>query len=119
MAIRQFYYYFQGWHWKNAKCIIALNGKDAKISFLQTFKGVGDKYSRNMMMDICDPDFTDCMAIDGRINSVSKILKIIVEPTYAEHEKNYVKIAKDADITPWELDRLLYNNKDYFIDALK
>ncbi len=50
--------------------LLAKDGKDLKIKFLQTFKGIGDKYARNMMMEIRHPDFIDSIAIDERIKDL-------------------------------------------------
>ena len=57
----------------------ALNqkGKINKISFLQQFHGIGDKYSRNIWMDMYHPDFYDSIAIDERIKKINQDRTII------------------------------------------
>ena len=37
--------------------------------------------------------------------------------TYEEEERFYQEIAREADISGWELDRLLYNYTDHFLAA--
>ena len=49
---------------------MACREKTAKIQFLKTFKGIGQKYARNMMMDVYDKDFRDSIAIDARIDGI-------------------------------------------------
>jgi len=83
------------------------NGKEAKIDFLREFKGIGDKYARNIGMDVFHPDFRDTIALDDRIDSVSDELGVEFE-SYEKHEQFYVDIADRLDMTAWELDRLLY-----------
>ena len=84
-----------------------LVGSHAKIAFLKQFKGIGDKYSRNIWMDMYDSDFRCAVALDERIRSISSVLGID-DLSYAEHEAAYQTIARDAGIEAWELDRILY-----------
>jgi hypothetical protein len=93
----------------------AQRGTEAKIAFLKRFKGIGDKYGRNIWMDIYDPDFRHTIAIDERIRTVSRALGV-GDLSYAEHEAVYQGIARDAGLEPWELDRILYW---YNAEALK
>ncbi|MBM3749307.1 MAG: hypothetical protein FJW34_26405, partial [Acidobacteria bacterium] len=55
----------------------ACAGRDAKIRFLKTFRGIGEKYARNIMMDVYDPDFRDSIAIDARITNVAEKLGVL------------------------------------------
>jgi thermostable 8-oxoguanine DNA glycosylase len=82
-------------------------GRAAKIAFLQQFHGVGDKYSRNIWMDIYDPDFHDAIAVDDRIKKVSAALGVPFS-RYADHERYYQSLAGEVGMQPWELDRVLY-----------
>ena len=52
------------------------DGKNAKMNFLKQFKGIGDKYSRNIGMDLFHPDFRDTVALDTRIRNVTDELDI-------------------------------------------
>ncbi len=38
--------------------------------------------------------------------------------TYEEHEAFYRQIAQDAQLEPWEMDRLLYGFKDHCVAAI-
>lgn len=90
-------------------------GREAKIAFLKQFVGIGDKYARNIWMDVYDPDFRDAIAIDERIKRISGALGVSFA-SYGGHEQFYQALAKEAAMEPWELDRVLYWNRD---DALK
>jgi hypothetical protein len=54
------------------KRLLEQPGRDAKIRFLKSFSGIGDKYARNIMMDVYHEDFRDSIAIDARIKAVSQ-----------------------------------------------
>ncbi len=92
-------------------------GADGKISFLKKFPGIGDKYSRNIMMDVYHEEFRDRIAIDARIKDISMALGVSFK-NYTDHEKFYLSAAKSAKLEGWELDRLMYNFRDDFISAI-
>lgn len=92
-------------------------GREAKIKFLQSFHGIGPKYSRNMLMDVYHPDFRDSIAIDQRILSISKALGLSFR-NYNDHEDFYLRVARDAGLNGWELDRLMYRFTDEFLIEL-
>lgn len=91
--------------------------REAKYWFMDEFEGIGPKYARNVWMDIYDPLFRDAVAIDERIKSVTAALDYSFK-TYEEHEAFYRQIAQDAQLEPWEMDRLLYGFKDHFLAAI-
>jgi thermostable 8-oxoguanine DNA glycosylase len=93
------------------------DGKEAKMEFLKQFKGIGDKYARNIGMDLFHPDFRDTIALDTRIGNVTDELDIEFE-SYEEEEEFYVSVAERLGITPWELDRLLYRYTDEVIEEI-
>lgn len=93
------------------------NGKEAKMEFLKQFKGIGDKYARNIGMDLFHSDFRDTIALDTRIGNVTDELDIEFE-SYEEEEKFYVSVADRLGITPWELDRLLYRYTDEVVEEI-
>lgn len=89
----------------------ARDGKEAKMDFLREFKGVGDKYARNIGMDIFHPDFQDTIALDSRIRGISDELGVEFD-SYEQHEQFYISVAERLGITAWELDRILYRYTD-------
>jgi hypothetical protein len=97
--------------------LFGLHGRDEKTKFLRGFKGIGKKYSRNLLMDIYDADFRDSIAIDQRILSISKAIGLSFKD-YEEHERFYIAVAKDAGLNGWELDRLMYQFTKEFLEQL-
>ena len=85
--------------------------KEAEMDFLQKFKCIGDKYARNIGMDIFHPDLRDTVALDARMNSISDKLGVKFG-SYGGHEQFYVDVAERLGMTAWELDRLLYRYTD-------
>lgn len=96
---------------------LAQEGMESKIAFMKHFHGIGDKYARNIWMDVRHPDFRDTIAVDERIKKVTQALGYTFR-TYKEHESFYQDIAKEAGLSGWELDRLLYNYTDKFLAAI-
>ena len=96
---------------------LAERGYKAKIAFLKTFPGIGDKYSRNLLMDVYHEDFHDSIAIDTRIKAISDLLGL-PRMTYDAHEAFYLAAARSAGLNGWELDRLMYNYRDEFLSRL-
>lgn len=92
-------------------------GAQKKMRFMKQFAGIGDKYARNIWMDVYHPEFHDCIAIDERIKKITKELGYSFE-SYDEHERFYLDIASQAGLKGWELDRLLYNYRDYFLSRI-
>jgi len=68
-------------------------------------------------MDVFHKDFRDSMAIDLRIIQITAALGYEFK-SYEEHEKFYQMIARECGLLTWEVDRLLYNYKDYFLRHL-
>jgi hypothetical protein len=90
------------------EALLSHAGRDEKIKFLKSFSGIGDKYARNILMDVYHPDFRDSIAIDARIKGLSEMLELEFD-SYAEHEQFYLDVADEAGLSGWELDRLLFN----------
>jgi endonuclease III len=88
--------------------LLAEPGRERKIRFLDAFPGIGPKYARNIMMDVYHEDFRDSIAIDIRIQAISTRLGVSFS-SYEEHEAFYLRVAQEAGINGWELDRLLFN----------
>jgi hypothetical protein len=88
--------------------LLAQPGREDKLAFLQSFPGIGPKYARNIMMDVYHEDFRDSIALDVRIKAISEALGLSFS-SYAEHERFYLDVAREAGLNGWELDRLLFN----------
>ena len=99
------------------KQALGQHGMEAKITFMKRFHGIGDKYARNIWMDVRHPDFRDTIAVDERINKMTQALGYTFG-TYEEEERFYQEIAREAGISGWEVDRLLYNYTDHFLAAI-
>jgi len=99
------------------KRMLSLPSRDAKFLFMKTFHGIGEKYGRNVWMDIYDPAFRDTVAVDERLKKVARALGFTGR-RYRQAEEFYCAIARDADLEPWELDRLLYNYTDFFLGVI-
>lgn len=100
------------------KGLVDALGRTGKVRFMSQFDGIGPKYARNVMMDVHHGDFRESIAIDSRIEKVSKAAGESFD-TYEEHERYLLGVAQDAGLSGWELDRLLYWNTDRFLDALR
>lgn len=94
-------------------------GRDCKIQLLKLFEGIGDKYARNIFMDMCHEDFINSVAIDERLIDISDSLEIARNQiSYLEHENLFIEIANDAGLNPWQMDRLLYNYTQYYLNSM-
>ena len=93
-------------------------GAEGKIRFLRRLKGIGDKYARNIMMDVYHPEFHNHIAIDERIK---RVLEAVGAPegSYAEQETWLLSVAKDAGLNGWALDRILYHHRDAVLAAVQ
>lgn len=97
--------------------LLALSGREAKIRWLKEMPGIGEKYARNIMMDVYHEDFRDSIAIDIRIAAITQLLGLSFQ-SYMEHENFYLNVAKKAGVNGWELDRILYNFRTKVEQAL-
>ncbi len=97
---------------------LSKKGTRAKTEFMKQFHGIGDKYARNIWMDVYHPDFHESIAIDERIKQITEALGYSFS-SYEEQEKFFLDIAHEASLQGWELDRLMYNFKDHFLSHLK
>lgn len=104
---------------KSKQLALSQRGTRAKIAFMKQFHGIGDKYARNIWMDVYHPDFRDNIAVDDRIKKISEALGYSFgSGDYEEHEDFYLQIAKEVDLEGWEVDRLLYNFQSIILDSL-
>ena len=97
--------------------LFAIPGRNGKINYLRQFHGIGPKYARNMMMDVYQEDFRESIAIDTRIQSISRALGVNFD-RYADHEDFYLDVAHMAGINGWELDRLMFNFQTEVLTAI-
>lgn len=93
-------------------------GRDGKIRFLKSFKGIGDKYARNLLMDVYHPDFRHSIAYDERLKKVSSAPGLDFRGNYEAAEAFFLGVAESAGLNGWELDRLLYQHNGDVLDAL-
>lgn len=98
--------------------LCACSGRDAKIRFLQTFDGIGDKYSRNIMMDAYHREFRDSIAFDGRLKKIANAQDLHFD-SYHYAEQYFLDAAHSAGLNGWELDRLLYHATDEVLGEIK
>jgi hypothetical protein len=97
--------------------LLAQKGTQAKIRFLMTLRGIGPKYARDIMMAPYHEDFRNTIAVDTRIKRISQCLGLNFSD-YDEEERFYQSVAEKAGINGWELDRLMYNYRDEFLESL-
>jgi hypothetical protein len=103
---------------KATKAMLGLSGRKAKQAWVREFKGVGAKYSNDIWMSICDPDFIDAIALDTRVKNFAKALGFTVKPA-AKLEAELLAFAKECGLSGWEFDRLIYNFGDLILKILK
>ena len=98
--------------------MLALPTPDAKLRFMRSFAGIGEKYGRNVWMDIYDSAFRNTVAVDERLKKIARALGY-TGTGYPQAEALFCAIASDADLEPWELDRVLYNFTDHFLGIIE
>lgn len=96
--------------------LFALSSLQERLNFLRQFHGIGDKYSRNILMDVFHPDARDVIAIDQRIERVCSAHGLNF-PDYESQERFLLAVAHAAGLCGWELDRLMYNFTAAFMEA--
>ena len=97
--------------------LLAKIGPNEKMTYLRQFRGIGPKYARNIMMDVYHKDFRDSIAVDSRIKSIANDY-LGLNYTIDECEKFFLEAASEAKISGWEMDRLLYNFQNDFINMI-
>jgi hypothetical protein len=98
---------------KVSRTMLALPSRAEKIKFAKSFHGIGQKYGRNVWMDIYDDDFRDSIAIDVRLKRIARSIGFN-GTRYCESEDMFRDLARDAGLDAWELDRLLYGFTDHY-----
>jgi hypothetical protein len=95
----------------------ATPGRDGKLAFLDRFRGIGDKFARDMLMDVYHPDFRDSIALDIRVRKVTQALNLKFKK-YEDEEGFFLSAATCAGINGWEIDRVLYRFTKDILSAL-
>jgi len=98
--------------------LLSSEGREGKIAFLKQFKGIGDKYARDMLMDVYHPEFRDSVALDTRVRSVTIALDLSFT-SYEDEERFFLDAARRAGMDGWTVDRLIYNFRDEVLAGLK
>lgn len=98
--------------------LLQQTGREGKIAFLQSFPGIGEKYARNIMMDVYHDEFRDSIAIDSRIQAISDRWEIQFS-SYVDHELFYLGVAEAANLNGWELDRLMFRFHTVFYPPIR
>ncbi len=91
--------------------------RDAKIAFMKGFHGIGDKYARNVWMDLYDSHFHDAIAYDERLKKVAAAMGAQFQ-NYMAAEQYFTELARESGREPWEVDRLLYHFNSDALDAV-
>lgn len=98
------------------KRALSLEGRETKRNYFLGFAGIGPKYANNVWMDIYDPDFRECVAVDARLASVFRELGL---DDSVDCHQFFRELAREANLEAWEVDRLLFWFNDYFIAAIR
>jgi hypothetical protein len=91
--------------------------RDSKIAFMKRFHGIGDKYARNVWMDLYDPHFHDAIAYDERLKKIAAALGARFQ-SYVAAEQYFTELAQQSGREPWEVDRILYHFNGDALDAI-
>lgn len=79
------------------------------LGWLKTFPMIGDKYARNMCMDVSHPLILDHIALDHRIHALCDLVEgAPARIPYRSREGWLRGIAGGLGINGWYLDRLLF-----------
>ena len=97
---------------------LTFNSADGRIRYFKSFQGIGNKYARNMAMDVCDPLVSDSFALDSRLRNIARVV-LQPMPGYQATEAWLRDVAAEVGIRPWYLDRLMYRDYDFILAELK
>ncbi|MGA1798684.1 hypothetical protein VH567_07875 [Sphingomonas sp. 4RDLI-65] len=96
----------------------SLQSAEALIAALKTYPGIGDKYARNMPMDVYHPLVQTHFAFDHRLNAVIQTV-IGGLPPYEVREAMMGRVATEIGIDAWDLDRVLYSRHTEIINEVQ
>lgn len=97
---------------------LSFDSADGRIRYLKSFLGIGDKYARNMAMDVCDPLVVDSFALDSRLRGIAGLV-LRPMPGYRATEAWLRDVAGEVGIRPWYLDRLMYRDYNFILAELR
>lgn len=86
----------------------ALSSSEQRIAYFMLFDGIGEKYGRNIPMDIYDPLVRSSFALDHRLKSILAQLTGKSSMSYRQGEDFLQAVAHDLEIDGWTFDRVLY-----------
>lgn len=87
-----------------------LRSAEERIVVLMKFRGIGQKYARDIPMSAYDPKFLDrFVALDARLISLLKACGRN-EDNYSSGEAFYQDVANHLGINCWSLDRILFKH---------
>jgi hypothetical protein len=100
---------------------LALPTAVERIRFLQSFKGIGAKYSRNIPMDVYDETVLDFAALDSRLNNLLDLVADAPRRGSYRLREDYLRQVRVSAGLPnmWFLDRLLYRQYSAMVEQLK
>jgi hypothetical protein len=89
------------------------------LNWLRTFPMIGQKYARNMCMDVSHPLILDHIALDHRIHTLCDLVEGAPPRTpYRLREEWLREVAAAPGINCWRLDRLMFGQYDEIRAAL-
>lgn len=94
-----------------------LTQRDAFLRWWKQFDGIGDKYARNIMMDLCHPAFRQSIAVDARLQRVLRRLGLKLK-AYPDAERFFLRTAACAKVDGWTLDRIVYEHLSEVLSSL-
>lgn len=89
-----------------------------RVAYLRTFPGIGEKYARNIPMDICDPVVTKRFALDHRLKRLL-FQHLQRHFNYQEGEDFLNEVARLLGTDSSSLDRVLYAQEKEIEEALR
>jgi hypothetical protein len=88
-----------------------------RILYLMSFKGIGQKYARDIPMDAYDTLFAKHFAVDARLKSILRRTGSYAS-RYEANEKYLQAVAQYLKVDCWDLDRTLYERRDEVMKKL-
>lgn len=85
------------------------NQRDSLLDWLKTFQMIGDKYARNMCIDVSHPLILNHIALDHRIHALCDLVEGAPPRIPYRRREGWLRgVAGALGINGWYLDRLLF-----------